>query len=160
MAPFEAAERGLYRLAGVDASAGMGWRAYAVALLVFNGLGVLAVYALQRCRPAAAEPAGMAGGGADSAFNTAISFVTNTNWQGYGGESDDELPDPDAGAGGAELPVGGDRHRGGGALIRGFARHSRRRHDRQLLGRHDPRHAVCAAAAVAGAGLCSWSARA
>jgi K+-transporting ATPase ATPase A chain len=88
MAPFEAIERGLYRLAGVDASAGMGWRPYAIALIVFNFLGVLAVYTLQRFQGMLPlNPAGMAGISADSSFNTAISFVTNTNWQGYSGES-------------------------------------------------------------------------
>jgi K+-transporting ATPase ATPase A chain len=88
MAPFEAAERGLYRMAGVDASAGMGWRQYAIALVVFNFLGVLAVYALQRLQSVLPlNPAGMSAVSADSSFNTAISFVTNTNWQGYVGES-------------------------------------------------------------------------
>ncbi len=88
MAPFEAAERGLYRLAGVDASAGMGWRRYAIALIVFNFLGVIVVYALQRLQGVLPlNPAGMAAVGADSAFNTAVSFVTNTNWQGYVGET-------------------------------------------------------------------------
>jgi K+-transporting ATPase ATPase A chain len=88
MAPLAAAERGLYRLAGVDASAGMGWKAYAIALLVFNLLGVLAVYALQRLQGLLPlNPAGMTAVSPDSAFNTAISFVSNTNWQGYGGES-------------------------------------------------------------------------
>jgi K+-transporting ATPase ATPase A chain len=88
MAPFAAAERGLYRLAGIDASAGMGWRGYAVALIVFNLLGVLAVYALQRLQGGLPfNPQGLGGVGADSSFNTAVSFVTNTNWQGYGGET-------------------------------------------------------------------------
>ena len=88
MAPFEAAERGLYRLAGVDASAGMGWRQYAIALLCFNFLGLIALYALQRLQGALPlNPAGMAGVSADSSFNTAISFVSNTNWQGYSGEA-------------------------------------------------------------------------
>ena len=88
MAPFMAAERGLYRLAGVDAQAGMGWRQYAVALLVFNLLGALALYALQRLQAVLPlNPAGMAAVSADSAFNTAISFVTNTDWQGYSGEA-------------------------------------------------------------------------
>jgi len=88
MAPFEAAERALYRLAGVDASAGMGWRQYAIALVAFNFLGVLAVYALQRLQGVLPlNPAGMAGVSTDSAFNTAISFVSNTNWQGYSGEA-------------------------------------------------------------------------
>jgi potassium-transporting ATPase potassium-binding subunit len=87
MAPFEAAERGLYRLAGVDGSTGMGWRQYAVALVVFNFLGVIAVYALQRLQGVLPlNPQGMAGVSADSSFNTAISFVSNTNWQAYVGE--------------------------------------------------------------------------
>ncbi|OYV00485.1 MAG: potassium-transporting ATPase subunit KdpA, partial [Burkholderiales bacterium PBB5] len=88
LAPFEAAERALYRAAGVDASAGMGWRQYAIALLVFNFLGFLAVYALQRLQGVLPlNPAGLAGVSADSSFNTAVSFVTNTNWQGYVGEA-------------------------------------------------------------------------
>ena len=77
-----------------------------------TSLGVLAVYALQRLQGVLPlNPAGMAGVSADSSFNTAVSFVTNTNWQGYGGESHDELPDADAGAGGAELPLRRHRHR-------------------------------------------------
>ena len=78
----------LYRLAGVDPEQEQGGLDYAVGLLVFNGLGVLAVYALQRLQGVLPlNPQGMGGVAADSAFNTAISFVTNTNWQGYGGES-------------------------------------------------------------------------
>jgi K+-transporting ATPase ATPase A chain len=81
-------EAPLYRLAGVDAEHEQGWRAYALGLLVFNGLGVLAVYALQRLQAdLPLNPQGMAAVSPDSAFNTAISFVTNTNWQGYGGEA-------------------------------------------------------------------------
>ena len=88
MAPLRAAERGLYRLAGVDESAGMGWRQYAVALLVFNALGVLAVMALQQLQGALPlNPQGMAAVSVDSSFNTAVAFVTNTNWQGYAGEA-------------------------------------------------------------------------
>ncbi|HSW05708.1 potassium-transporting ATPase subunit KdpA [Aquabacterium sp.] len=88
MAPFQAAERGLYRLAGVDPEAGMGWRQYAIALVAFNFLGVIAVYALQRLQGVLPlNPQGMAGVSADSSFNTAISFVSNTNWQGYVGEA-------------------------------------------------------------------------
>jgi K+-transporting ATPase ATPase A chain len=87
MAPFTATEHGLYRLAGVDPSAGMGWRQYALALVTFNFLGVLAVYALQRLQGTLPlNPQGLAGVSADSAFNTAVSFVSNTNWQGYAGE--------------------------------------------------------------------------
>jgi K+-transporting ATPase ATPase A chain len=88
LAPLAAAEQALYRAAGVDATAGMGWRAYALALLVFNFLGVLAVYALQRLQGLLpGNPQNLAGVSPDSAFNTAISFVSNTNWQGYAGES-------------------------------------------------------------------------
>ncbi|MBP6900164.1 MAG: potassium-transporting ATPase subunit KdpA [Burkholderiaceae bacterium] len=82
------AEAPLLRLAKVDAGSEQHWLSYAVGLLVFNGLGVVAVYALQRLQGAMPlNPQGMAAVAADSAFNTAISFVTNTNWQGYGGES-------------------------------------------------------------------------
>jgi potassium-transporting ATPase potassium-binding subunit len=88
LAPIVKAEHGLYRLAGVDASAGMGWRSYAVALLAFNLLGVLAVFALQRLQGVLPfNPQALPAVGADSAFNTAISFVSNTDWQGYAGES-------------------------------------------------------------------------
>jgi K+-transporting ATPase ATPase A chain len=87
LAPFEAVERGLYRIAGVDGSAGMGWRQYAMALVVFNFLGVIVVYALQRLQGVLPlNPAGLSAVSADSSFNTAISFVSNTNWQGYIGE--------------------------------------------------------------------------
>ena len=82
------AERGLYRLAGVDAEAGMGWKAYALGLIAFNAVGVLAVYALQRLQGLLPlNPQALPAVSADSAFNTAISFTTNTNWQGYAGES-------------------------------------------------------------------------
>ncbi len=88
LAPLRSVERGLYKLAGVDAEASMGWKHYALALLAFNALGVLAVYALQRLQGVLPlNPQGMAAVSADSAFNTAISFATNTNWQGYSGEA-------------------------------------------------------------------------
>ncbi|MCH7343656.1 potassium-transporting ATPase subunit KdpA [Pelomonas sp. CA6] len=82
-------ERGLLRACGVaDPEEGMHWRRYALALLLFNFLGVLAAYALQRLQGLLPlNPQGMGAVSPDSAFNTAISFVTNTNWQGYGGES-------------------------------------------------------------------------
>ena len=66
----------------------MGWKAYASALLAFNALGVRVVYALQRLQGVLPlNPQSMTGVSTDSSFNTAVSFVTNTNWQGYGGES-------------------------------------------------------------------------
>ncbi|MDB5964330.1 MAG: potassium-transporting ATPase subunit KdpA [Polaromonas sp.] len=81
-------EAPLYRLAGTSAEKSMHWAHYALALLAFNALGVLAVYALQRLQAwLPLNPAAMAAVSPDSAFNTAISFVSNTNWQGYAGES-------------------------------------------------------------------------
>jgi K+-transporting ATPase ATPase A chain len=78
----------LYRLAGTDPATGMGWKTYALALLAFNALGTLFVYSVQRLQSVLPlNPQGLAGLSADSAFNTAVSFVTNTNWQGYAGES-------------------------------------------------------------------------
>jgi K+-transporting ATPase ATPase A chain len=80
-------EAGLYRLAGVNAEEGMDWRRYALALLLFNAVGAVFVYALQRLQVwLPLNPQAMANVSPDSAFNTAVSFVTNTNWQGYGGE--------------------------------------------------------------------------
>jgi potassium-transporting ATPase potassium-binding subunit len=65
-----------------------GWRDYALALLVFNIVGVIVVYALQRLQGVLPlNPQGFGGVSPDSSFNTAISFITNTNWQGYSGEA-------------------------------------------------------------------------
>ena len=81
-------ENPVFRVAGVDPEREQPWLSYAMGLLVFNGLGVLAVYALQRLQDVLPlNPQAMDAVSPDSAFNTAISFVTNTNWQGYGGES-------------------------------------------------------------------------
>ena len=81
-------ERLLYRIAGVHADEQMGWRRYAIAMLTFNLVGMLAVYVLQRTQQwLPLNPQHFAAVTPDSAINTAISFITNTNWQGYGGES-------------------------------------------------------------------------
>ncbi|GAB7548044.1 potassium-transporting ATPase subunit KdpA [Cupriavidus sp. CuC1] len=81
-------ERVLYRVAGVRANAEMGWKQYAIAVIAFNMLGVVAVYVLQRVQVwLPLNPQGFGAVSPDSAFNTAISFVSNTNWQGYAGES-------------------------------------------------------------------------
>src|SRR5262245_52351412 len=81
-------ERLCHRLAGVDPAVEMGWRGYAFAALAFNLVGLLAVYALQRLQGVLPlNPQGLAAVTAHSSFNTAVSFATNTNWQGYGGES-------------------------------------------------------------------------
>jgi K+-transporting ATPase ATPase A chain len=81
-------ERLLYRVAAVDPKHDMPWTQYAIAVLLFNALGMLVVYGLQRLQIWLPwNPQGLADISADSAFNTAVSFVTNTNWQGYSGES-------------------------------------------------------------------------
>ena len=81
-------EAPLYRLAGVAPEQSMAWSRYALALLAFNGLGVLFVYAVQRMQQwLPLNPAAMPIVTPDSSFNTAVSFVTNTNWQAYSGES-------------------------------------------------------------------------
>ena len=81
-------ERAIYRLCGIEPAREMGWREYAVALLLFNALGGLALYLLQRCQLwLPLNPQRFANLSPDSAFNTAMSFITNTNWQGYSGES-------------------------------------------------------------------------
>ncbi|OVE47109.1 potassium-transporting ATPase subunit KdpA [Chromobacterium violaceum] len=122
---FAPLERGFYRLAGIKQEEEMGWRGYAVALILFNVLGVAAVYALQRLQGMLPfNPQAMAAVSPDSSFNTAISFVTNTNWQGYGGETTMSYLTQMLGltvqnfvsaATGAAVVI---------ALIRGFARHS------------------------------------
>jgi len=81
-------EAPLYRLAGTRPEQSMHWLRYALALLAFNAVGAVFVYALQRLQGwLPLNPAGMGAISPDSAFNTAVSFVSNTNWQGYGGES-------------------------------------------------------------------------
>ena len=81
-------ERLIYRLAGVRADEEMTWKTYALTMLLFNLAGLLAVYALQRLQGVLPlNPEGLGAVSPDSSFNTAVSFATNTNWQGYGGES-------------------------------------------------------------------------
>ncbi len=81
-------ERFLYRLFGVKPETEMNWKQYALALLLFNLVGLLLVYALQRLQALLPfNPQQMAAVPPDLAFNTASSFATNTNWQSYGGES-------------------------------------------------------------------------
>ena len=118
-------ERLFYRVAGVNAQAEMGWKRYAAAVIVVNVLGALAVYALQRAQQwLPLNPQGFAAITPDSSFNTAISFVSNTNWQGYSGESTMSYLTQMLGlavqnflsaATGIAVVI---------ALIRGFARHS------------------------------------
>jgi potassium-transporting ATPase potassium-binding subunit len=120
-------ERWIYRLCGVDPAQESGWRPYAANLLLFNGLGALALYVLQRLQAwLPLNPQGFANVSPDSSFNTAVSFITNTNWQGYSGESTMSYLTQMAGlavqnflsaATGIVVAI---------ALARGFARHSAR----------------------------------
>ena len=80
-------ERGIYRLAGVDDKQETGWKRYALSLLLVNIIGFLMVYLLQRTQAfLPLNPQHFAAVSPDSSFNTAVSFATNTNWQGYVGE--------------------------------------------------------------------------
>jgi potassium-transporting ATPase potassium-binding subunit len=119
------AEGWIYRLCGVEPWVEMDWRRYALALLLLNALGALLLYALQRLQAGLPlNPQHFPGLAPDSAFNTAVSFVTNTNWQGYAGEAAMSYLTQMAGlavqnflsaASGIVVAV---------ALIRGLARHS------------------------------------
>jgi K+-transporting ATPase ATPase A chain len=81
-------ERGLYRIAGTNEREEQHWTTYAVAMLLFNLAGFIVLYFLQRLQGALPfNPAGMTAVPSELAFNTAASFMTNTNWQNYGGES-------------------------------------------------------------------------
>ena len=80
-------ERFIYRVSGIKADEDMNWKTYAFAVLTFNILGLLAVYAIQRLQGVLPlNPQALGAITPDSAWNTAVSFASNTNWQGYGGE--------------------------------------------------------------------------
>ncbi len=86
--PMQAVERWVYRAAGTSETESMRWNRYALAIVGFNVVGVVVVYALQRLQGVLPlNPQGQAGVRADLAFDTAVSFATNTDWQSYGGES-------------------------------------------------------------------------
>ncbi len=81
-------ERLIYRLSGVKPDEDMNWKTYAIAVMLFNVLGLILVYALQRLQAfLPLNPQGLGAVSPDSSWNTAVSFATNTNWQGYGGET-------------------------------------------------------------------------
>ncbi len=81
-------ERLIYRICGVAPEVEMGWKGYAIAMMLFNLVGLLAVYLLQRLQGVLPlNPQAFGAVSVDSSFNTAVSFATNTNWQGYGGET-------------------------------------------------------------------------
>ncbi len=89
--PLGGLERLIYRLCGVasdPAAREMKWTTYSAAMLLFNGIGILAVYAIERLQGfLPLNPQGMTAPTPDLAWNTAVSFATNTNWQSYGGET-------------------------------------------------------------------------
>ena len=115
----------LYRLGGVRKDEEMGWKRYALAILLFNLFGALVVYALQRLQlwlplnPQAFGPVSP-----DSSFNTAISFVSNTNWQGYVGEATMSYLTQMLGLGVQNFLSAATGIVVVIALIRGFARHT------------------------------------
>lgn len=81
-------ERGIYRMAGIDPQHEMSWRRYAESILLFNAVGLLSLYGLLRLQGSLPlNPQGFSGITPDLAFNTAASFISNTNWQSYGGET-------------------------------------------------------------------------
>ena len=81
-------ERGFYKLSGIDPNAEQSWRRYAIHMLLFNVALLILTYAVLRLQGVLpGNPQGLAGLSPDLAFNTAVSFTTNTNWQSYGGES-------------------------------------------------------------------------
>jgi potassium-transporting ATPase potassium-binding subunit len=85
VAPFE---RWLYRLLRIDAAEEMDWKAYALTMLIFNLVGFVFLYLLQRAQGLLPlNPQGMTAVAPDLALNTAVSFISNTNWQNYGGEA-------------------------------------------------------------------------
>ncbi|MGD9880351.1 MAG: potassium-transporting ATPase subunit KdpA [Reyranella sp.] len=120
-------ERGIYRLSGVDARSDQGWLSYAVSMLLFNLVGFLGLYTLMRLQPVLPfNPAGQPAVEESLAFNTAMSFDTNTNWQSYVPEATMSYLVQMAGltvqnfvsaATGIALAI---------ALVRGFARRSAR----------------------------------
>jgi potassium-transporting ATPase potassium-binding subunit len=81
-------EKLIYRLSGVHPDEEMNWKDYAIGMLLFNVIGLVVVYALQRLQGfLPLNPQGFSAVSPDSSWNTAVSFASNTNWQGYGGET-------------------------------------------------------------------------
>jgi K+-transporting ATPase ATPase A chain len=118
-------ERLLYRLCGIQSAEEMSWTRYAIALLLFNVLGAVIVYGLQRLQiffPF--NPQNFAAVSPDSSFNTAVSFITNTNWQGYSGESTMGYLVQMAGLAVQNFLSAATGIAVAIALIRGFARHT------------------------------------
>jgi len=115
----------LYRLCGIDPGEEMSWARYAIAMLLFNVLGAIVIYGLQRLQLfLPLNPQKFAAVSPDSSFNTAISFITNTNWQGYSGESTMGYLVQMAGLAVQNFLSAATGIAVAIALIRGFARHT------------------------------------
>ena len=115
----------LYRLSGIDPGEEMPWTQYAIALLLFNVLGAFLVYGLNRLQLfLPLNPQMFAAVSPDSSFNTAVSFITNTNWQGYSGESSMGYLVQMAGLAVQNFLSAATGIAVAIALIRGFARHT------------------------------------
>jgi K+-transporting ATPase ATPase A chain len=115
----------IYRLCGIDSKEEMSWSQYAIALLIFNVLGAAAVYAMQRLQAyLPLNPQRLGAVSPDSSLNTAVSFITNTNWQGYAGESTMGYLAQMAGLAVQNFLSAATGIAVAIALIRGFARHS------------------------------------
>jgi K+-transporting ATPase ATPase A chain len=118
-------EAALYRACGINPSEEMSWQQYAIALLLLNVLGAVIVYGLQRLQLVLPlNPQKFAAVSPDSSFNTAVSFVTNTNWQGYSGESTMGYLVQMAGLAVQNFLSAATGIAVAIALIRGFARHT------------------------------------
>ena len=126
-------------LGGIDERDEQHWMTYGIAMLVFTLAGFISLYALQRLQAVLPfNPQGQAAVSPDLAFNTSVSFITNTNWQSYTPREHDELPRADGRADGAQLRVGRHRHRArdrADPRLRAALGQDRR----QFLGRYDAR---------------------
>jgi K+-transporting ATPase ATPase A chain len=122
---FGGVERVFYRLCGISREHEMDWKQYAIAAVLFNFLGLIVVYLLQRVQQwLPLNPAALANVSPDSSFNTALSFVTNTNWQGYVGEATMSYLTQMAALAVQNFLSAATGIAIAFALIRGFARHS------------------------------------
>ena len=140
-------EKALYWAGGVDEKREQHWLTYTIAMLLFNVGGFLLLYALLRPQGSLPfNPADQSAVATDLSFNTAVSFITNTNWQNYGGESTlsylTQMARPDA----SEFRLGGDRHRAWRSRSSAASRGASIEDHRQFLGRSHPLHALHPAA--------------
>ncbi len=118
---FAPVERGFYRLSGVDPAREQSWFVYAMAMLAFSVVGFVSLYALQRFQNVLPlNPRGFDPVPADLAFNTSMSFITNTNWQNYSGETTMSSSHTDAGTDGPQLRLRCDGSRHGFRVGAGF----------------------------------------